>query len=169
MGRIQKVEVRERKEELQKQFRGSSAAARPRLKMLLLIAKGIESNTALAAKTGVNRNCIAVWKKHYAKQGLCGLLKERRGGPKQGAISKDIQAQIQERLSDPKGGFTSYKQATEWINTTFGLQMKYKTVNQYLHYHFHTKLKVGRKTHVQKAPLAEETFKKGTYRYTCSH
>jgi transposase len=130
--------------------------------MLLLIAKGIKSNIALAAKAGVNRNCINSWKQLYVQQGLRALLIENRGGHKVGAINKEVHEQLHHRLSDPKGGFTSYKQAQRWINETFGLQMKYGAVNNYLKYHFHTKFKVGRKTHIQKDPLAAEAFKKGT-------
>lgn len=158
---INVIAVKESKEVLQKVLVGCSASIRPRLKMLLLLLKGIMSNTALGAKVGVNRNCIASWKQRYEKGGLLALVEEKRGGNRVGAINKDVHTQIQQRLSDPKGGFTSYKQAMEWINERFGLQMKYKTVNQYLHYHFHTKLKAGRKSHVQKDPLAGQAFKKG--------
>jgi transposase len=129
--------------------------------MLLLILKGISSNTALAPKVGVNRNCIAAWKQRYERGGLSALLQEKRGGNRKGAINSEVHHRIRQRLSDPKGGFTSYKQAQEWINESFGLQMKYKTVHQYLHYHFDAKLKVGRKSHIQKDPLAAATFKKG--------
>ena len=47
-------------------------------------------------------------------------------------------------------GFTSYKQAMDWINNTFGLQMEYHAVNKYLKRTFGTKLKVGRNTHINK-------------------
>ena len=137
--------------------------------MLLLVLKGVVRNTALAAKTGVNRNRIAAYKQLYASGGLSALVQQQRGGNRKGVISAAAHKQIQERLSDPKGGFSSYKQAMQWINTTFNLAMKYQSVNQYLHYHFHTKLKVGRKSHVQKAPFAEETFKKGTHHQAATY
>lgn len=156
------IEVKESKEELQNQLRRCRASARPRLKMLQLLLKGVVKTTALSGKVGVSGNCISHWKQLYAQGGLGTLLVENRGGHKPGAITKEAHRQIQQRLSDPKGGFTSYKQAQAWINETFGLSMKYQAVNKYLKYHFHTKLKVGRKTHVQKDPLAEQTFKKAT-------
>ena len=158
------IEVKESKEELQKALIGCRASLRPRIKMLLLVPKGGLSNTVLSAKVGVNRNRIAAWKQLYKSHGLSGLLQERRGGNRKGAINKEVHRQIRERLSDPKGGFTSYKGAQEWINQTFGLEMKYKTVNQYLHYHFQSKLKVARKSHLHKDAVQAEAFKKGTAR-----
>ena len=145
---IQVIEVKESKEALQKQLRSSSPSLLPRITMLLLILKGIVSNTALAAKTGVNRNRIATYKQLYERGGLLALVEEKRGGNRKGAIPKEIHEKLQERLSDAQGGFTSYKQAMQWIKASFGLAMNYQSGNQYLHYHFHTKLKVGRKSHI---------------------
>ena len=68
--------------------------------------------------------------------------------------------QIQERLSDPKNAFTSYKQAVEWINTTFGMAKSYPAINNMLKQRFGTKLKVGRKSHVKKDEAAGAVFKK---------
>jgi transposase len=132
--------------------------------MLLLVLKGIMQTRELSAKVGVSSNCISPWKQLYETQGISGLLVENRGGHKQGGISKEAHEQIKSRLCDPKGGFTSYKQAMEWINERFGLQMPYQAVNKYLKYHFATKFKVARKSHVKKDPLAAATFKKGTSR-----
>lgn len=161
MAILQVIEVREDKETLQKYLRRASVSSKCRLKMLLWIKKGMHSTQQLAAKLGVCRNCIAVWKKLYQREGVGALLQEKRGGHKQGGISKDHHVLIEAKLREVKGGFTSYKQAQAWINERFGLQMKYDAVNKYLKHHFHTKLKTGRKSHVQKDPLAEAAFKKG--------
>ena len=48
----------------------------------------------------------------------------------------------------------------EWINKTFGLEMEYHAVNKYLKRNFKTKLKVGRKTHINKDDSAAALFKK---------
>ena len=103
------------------------------------------------------------YKNIYRTAGLQALLTENCGGHKREAISKEAHKQLEKRLGDPKGGFTSYPQAVAWINETFGLAMKYQPVNKYLKYHFYTKLKVGRKSHISKDPLAEAAFKKGAH------
>jgi len=161
MAVLQLVTIREPIEELQRLYKGATSIMKPRLKLLLLIQQGFVATQALAAKLKVSENSIGTWKQRYQREGLDGLLKEKRGGNRKGAITAVIHQQIKAHLSDPKGGLTSYKQAQAWINERFGLQMKYHAVNKYLKYHFHTKLKVGRKVHVQKDPLAAVAFKKG--------
>ena len=71
------IEVQEGKEVLQQELSRCRTSIRPRLKMLLLLIKGITSNTVLAAKVGVNRNCIACWKQRYEHGGLLTLVAER--------------------------------------------------------------------------------------------
>jgi transposase len=158
------IEVKESPGELLQLLRKATIANRPRLRMLLLIQKGIVSTQALAAKTGVSTDSICNYKKLYTQVGLSALVEETRGGGKPSVISKEQCQLLEQRLSDRKAGFSSYKQAVEWINERFGLSMKYQAVNKYLKRHFHTRLKVGRKTHVQKDPLAGAAFKKGTLR-----
>lgn len=91
---------------------------------------------------------------------LEGLLLEGRGGNRKGALNDQQKVELEKKLSNPKGGFTSYKQATEWINATFDVQMNYHAVNMYLKRNFGTKLKVGRKTRVNKDENATALFKK---------
>lgn len=128
--------------------------------MLLALVGGITSTNELAHKTKANRNSILNWKNIYRSQGLEGLLAEGRGGKRYGALNEQQKAMLQKKLSEAKGGFTSYKQATEWINTTFGVDMNYHAVNMYLKRNFGTKLKVGRKTHINKDDNAAALFKK---------
>ena len=162
MALLQHIEVKESNEALQRLYRQASVGIRPRLKMLLLLQKGMVSTGQLSATLRVSDNCIGNWKKRYAKEGLKGLVTEKRGGNRPSALFPAQRQLLEQRLRDPKGGFISYKEAVAWINETFGFSMKYHAVNKYLKYQFGTKLKVGRKTHIQKDPLAEETFKKGT-------
>ena len=139
MAILEVIEVKESVETLQGLYKKAFAAARPRLKMLLLMHKGMLSSKALAAKVGVSTDSIAGWKQRYQAEGLQALLTENRGGHKRGAINREAHQLIAKRLRDPKGGFTSYTEAVRWINETFSLSMKYQAVNKYLKYHFHTK------------------------------
>jgi transposase len=162
MAILQKITVKETSEELKLLLQKSTTSAKPRIKMLLAILNGIISTQDLVLKTKSNRDSIRNWKNTYRNEGIEGLLGESRGRKTPGAITPEVKLQIKERLSNPKGGFTSYKQAGEWINTTFGLEMEYHAVNKYLKRNFGTKLKVGRKTHVNKDDSAEALFKKTT-------
>ena len=128
--------------------------------MLLAIVEGIISTSDLVNKTKSNRDSIRNWKNIYRDGGIEGLLREDRGGKRFGALDEQQKVKLHKKLSENKGGFTSYKQAADWINTTFGVEMNYHAVNMYLKRNFGTKLKVGRKTHVNKDENATALFKK---------
>ena len=157
---LQTLTVNETSEQLTKLIGSSTSSTKPRLKMLLAIVNGITSTNDLAYKTKSNRDSIRKWKNTYRSKGLAGLLEEGRGGNRPSALNEQQKAEVEKKLSNPKGGFTSYKQATAWINKTFDVNMNYHAVNMYLKRSFGTKLKVGRKTHVNKDDSAAALFKK---------
>ena len=160
MAKLQLIIVKETAEDLKKMQGKVGSSLKPRVKMLINIQQGIISTQELVIKTKSNRNSIASWKKIYLEQGISGLLEENRGGARPAAIKEEQQIQLHQKLCEPKGGFTSYYEAKNWINETFGLNMNYHAVNKYLKRHFGTKLKVGRKTHVKKDDNAAALFKK---------
>jgi transposase len=160
MAKLQTISVKESATELTKLIGNSSPAIKPRLKMLLAIANGITATNELTAKAKSNRESIRQWKNIYSQNGIVGLLEDNRGGKRHGAINEKQKIELHKKLSDPKGGFTSYKQAAAWINKTFEVDMNYHAVNMYLKRNFGTKLKVGRKTHIQKDDSAAALFKK---------
>ena len=160
MAILQKITVTESLDELSKLLSKCSVSSKPRIKMLLAIVNGIVSTNELAHKTKSNRDSVRKWKNTYRSKGLEGLLAEGRGGNRPGTLNDEQRGELEKKLSNPKGGFTSYKQATEWINTTFGVEMNYNAVNMYLKRNFGTKLKVGRKTHINKDDNAAALFKK---------
>lgn len=162
MAKLTTITIKESAEQLTKLIGTSSSSIKPRLKMLLAIINGITSTQELALKTKSNRDSIRNWKNIYSSRGLDALMEDVRGGKRHGTLTDEQKAVLFAKLSSPKGGFTSYKQATEWINETFGVQMKYQAVNKYLKRNFGTKLKVGRKTHIKKDESAEALFKKTT-------
>jgi hypothetical protein len=69
---------------------------------------------------------------------------------------------IEKRLSSPTEGFKSYIEAQQWINEHLGLETGYQAARHYLRLYFGTKLKVGRKSHIKKAPANEAVFKNAT-------
>jgi transposase len=160
MAKLQIITVKESVAELTKLIGNSSPGIKPRLKMLMAIVNGITSTSELTSKTKSNRESIRQWKNIYAQNGIDGLLKEHRGGKRYGSINDKQKRELEKKLSDPKGGFTTYKQAAAWINKSFGLEMNYHAVNMYLKRNFGTKLKVGRKTHINKDDSAAALFKK---------
>lgn len=160
MAILQQITVKETSDELSNLLKKSADSIKPRIKMLLAIIGGTTSTQELVLKTKANRNSISNWKSTYRQKGIEGLLEDDRGGKRPAAINAHQKIQLQQKLSDPKAGFTSYKEAMDWINKTFGLEMEYHAVNKYLKRNFKTKLKVGRKTHINKDDSAAALFKK---------
>jgi len=161
MAKLLTIEVKESFEELTKLQKRSGSAASPRIEMLLSILSGVQSTQELVKKTKSNRDSIRNWKNIYNEEGLSGLLSDKRqGGNRKARLNAEQKKQLLEKLSDPKQGFLSYKAATDWINDHLKVAMNYHAVNKYLKRNFKTKLKVGRKTHVNKEEGAEALFKK---------
>ena len=162
MAKLQIITVKETLQELKKLHNKVGSSLKPRVKMLMSIQEGIVSTQELVKKTKCNRNSIASWKKIYQEHGISVLLEENRGGNREAAIKAEQKIQLKQKLSEPEEGFTTYLQAMNWINETFGLDMNYQAVNKYLKRNFDTKLKVGRKTHIKKDDSAVALFKKTT-------
>ena len=156
------ITVKETEEELKALLRRASLHQRPRIKMLLNIAKGQSTSSALAAATGANTDSIANWKKKYSSGGLDAVLSDARGGDFRSGFSEDQKQKIQQKVSSPTDALTSYKQAQTWFKEELEVEKNYHAVNKYLKRNFGTKLKVGRKSHVKKDEAAIAVFKKPT-------
>jgi transposase len=63
-------------------------------------------------------------------------------------------------LHTAKEGFRSFIEIQQWLQTECGVAMQYHAVNKYVKRKFGARLKVSRKSHVQKSPAAEAVFKK---------
>jgi transposase len=154
------ITVKESIEDLKSLYSKAPVHLRARYKMLFLIAGGCYSTNELAARTGVNRNSIAIWKRRYNCGGLAQLRSDERGGDFKSEISAVDKKKIEEKISDPKDAFTSFGQAQAWLKEELGIDKQYHAVNKYLKRNFGAKLKVGRKSHVKKDEAAVAVFKK---------
>lgn len=153
------ITVSETVEELKSLLGKTSDYLKPRLRMLIQIAKGTAISSELAVKTGISISTILVYKKKYREGGLKALLNDNRGGDKRSGLSAEQKQKIEAKLSDPKNGLRSYIEAQAWLKTELGIEKEYHAVNKYLKRNFGTKLKVGRKSHVKKDEAAVAVFK----------
>ncbi len=142
---------------LQKHHPGKHKA----LQMLITVKKqGFLSKDRLSTLTGASDKSIHIWRKHYISGGMEQLLHERRGGKRPGKISGDAHEKLAKRLHSPKEGFRSFIEIQHWLLQEFGIEMQYHAVNKYVKRKFGARLKVSRKSHVQKSPADEAVFKK---------
>jgi len=131
------------------------------LQMLIVLKqRGALSKDKLAMLTGASDKSIHIWRRHYIAGGLEQLLVEKRGGKKPGKITDSIHQQLSKRLTNPKEGFRSFIEIQQWLLKEFGVDMEYHAVNKYVKRKFGARLKVSRKSHVQKSPADEAVFKK---------
>jgi transposase len=131
------------------------------LQMLILLKqKGALSKDTLALMTGASDKSIHIWRTKYRNGGINSLLEDSRGGKKKAAITEKIHRQLSNRLHNPRTGFRSFIEIQQWLLEEFGLTMNYHAINKYVKRKFGARLKVSRKSHVQKSPAAEAVFKK---------
>jgi len=65
-------------------------------------------------------------------------------------ITSEIHLGLSQRVNDPLNHFLGYWDAQIWVNETYGIDIKYQRIREYLKQHFKTKLKSPRKSHYKK-------------------
>lgn len=160
MRQIIQVSVKESVSELrsyQKRFSSRFKA----LQMLIIIKQqGSLSQYQLASMLGSGHSSVLRWRRSYLKGGIEALLIENRGGFKKGKITASVEKKLAQRLTNPQEGFRSFIEIQQWLLTEFSINMKYHAVNKYVKRNYGARLKVSRKSHVQKSPADEAVFKK---------
>lgn len=146
------IRVKETVKELRGLIKKSKALFRPRLRMLIEIKKnnGPLSKIALADKVGANPNSIQTWRKNYEKGGLETMLSHKMNASRPSVFSKEEHDAMDAKLKDPENGLCGYKELQEWLEGEFGTKHKYNTLFKYCVANFGTKIKVARKSHVNK-------------------
>jgi transposase len=160
MSKPLKIQVKESLAQL-KELQKTEPNKRIRIQMLILIKEEKQqTKNGLAEALGVSDKSVHTWRTNYLKGGIELMLEDNRGGFKVAQITPAMSVRIEKRLSNPKEGFKSYIEAQHWINEHFGLKMEYQAVNKFLKRKFQTKLKVARKSHIDKDLADEAVFKK---------
>jgi len=160
MAKALKIKIKESLTQL-KEFQKTQRKNRVRIQMLVLIKEEKQqTKNGLAEALGVSNKSVHIWRTNYLKGGIELMLEDNRGGNKVAQITPAMSLHIAKRLSNPKEGFKSYIEAQQWINERFGLKMEYQAVNKFLKRTYQTKLKVPRKSHIDKDTTDEVVFKK---------
>jgi hypothetical protein len=122
---------------------------RQRLQMLYLVAsKQAQTRTALAPLLGVNRETVGDWLQLYADGGREHLLTVRTPPGKQPIIPTPVVAELRAHLSTPEG-VGSYDEVRVWLFEQHGIEIKYKTLANFLHTKLKTSPKVVRPRHIK--------------------
>lgn len=160
------ITVKESLKEIKVMLKKAKPLIAPRLRMLIEIKKhestGI-SKRDLADLLGVNHNSIQTWRTMYYNGGIEALTTHKRVGFKKPIFTKEQHSIIEEKLKDPKNGIRGYKELHEWVENEFKKEYKYNTLLKYCIRNFKSRIKVARKSHINKDVNAVEAFKKTSF------
>jgi len=139
----------ELKEKLSKE---KNAAIKRRIHMLVLVKSGeAKTRKELAKHLAIHRNTIGIWLSIYQSKGLVGLTTIatpfRQTG--QRSLPEDIMSALKQRLEEPSG-FGSYVEIQKWLETSYNIKIKYRTLHQIVRYNLKAKLKRPRQSHKKK-------------------
>lgn len=123
-------------------------------------SKKVLTKYQIAEAVGISHFTAQSWRKLYVLHGIEALLKFNRIGFKKSIINKETHDDIEKKLNDPKNGLIGYKELQAYISENFIKDINYHTVNKYVKRKFGAKLKVARKSHVNKNEEAVIEFKK---------
>jgi transposase len=155
--------IKESEIEIKKLLKKSSPMIAKRLQALYIFKQhettGI-SKREVADAIGVNHNSIQTWRSNYIKEGINGLISHSNIGYKPSIINKEQEKALHEQLHNPVNGFVGFIELLEWFNKEFNTNINYKTFHGFVVRKFNAKIKVARKSHVNKDEQAVESFKK---------
>ncbi|TKK63929.1 helix-turn-helix domain-containing protein [Ilyomonas limi] len=163
MAKAKGIRVKETPQQLKQLLKQQSKAGlRNRIIMLQQIQKSKTalSKNELAELAGVNHNSIQKWRRLYETGGMSALLEHKQGGKRRAVITAVAHTAIEKKLKSPSDAFVSFEDLRRWVDMHLIPGIKYVTLNAYVKKHFGAKLKVARKSHIQKDMAAAEQFKK---------
>ncbi len=160
MGKTSKLIIKEGVQKLKNLLsRQSTLSGEKRIKCLIYIKEGkFRTRQELACYLGVHIRTMERWLNTYESDGIEVMAINKPKPKKSLFITEDIHNQLEERVNDSSNPFLGYWDAQKWIKEEYGIEIKYHTLRQYMIKHFKTKLKVPRKSHVNKDEQATEAF-----------
>lgn len=162
MASAKSITVKESIKQLYKLQRYCKPLFIPRLRMLIAIKQNEKalSKHALANLVGVNHNSIQRWRKMYELGGIDGLLSHKDTASAPFMFSEQEREKILNKLSDPNGCIKGYKELLQWVEQEFDKKVKYNSLMVFCRKQYGTKIKVARRSHINKDEEKVEAFKK---------
>ena len=133
-----------------------------RLLAIKLVARGEHTSAEIADFCGIARGHLFRWMKTVREEGIEGLLKRGKPGPKEGAcrgLSPSVAAELAAKLA--AGDFVSAVAAMRWLKQAHGLERPYQSVWRWLKKAGGGVLLVPRPSHSKKDPAAAGRFRSG--------
>ena len=157
------INIKESTTELKALLKKATPLIAPRLRMLIEIKKNEDtgiSKRELAMMVGVDPNSVQTWRTLYSKGGIEVIVKHAKTGFRPSVFTKAEHTAIENKLKDPTNGLGGYVELLAWAEKEFKKHIKYNTLMKYSIKNFGSKIKVARKSHINKDMEAVTTFKK---------
>lgn len=155
--------IKESESELKKLMKTSHPMIAKRLQALVVFKRNQDigiSKRLVADEIGVNHNSVQTWRSLYIEGGIKMLMSHSNIGYKPSKINQEQEEALKKQLNNPHNGIVGFIELLDWFNKTFKTSINYKTFHGFVVRKFNAKIKVARKTHVNKDADAVETFKK---------
>ena len=155
--------IKETEKEIKQLLKVSTPFIAQRLRVLLILKQyestGISKREA-SRHAGVCPASIQKWRTLYMTGGIDSLMKHNKTGFKPSVFTELEHSKLKEKLNNPENGLRGYVELKEWIRKEFGKEILYRTVVNYCVTNFDSKVKVARKSHINKDVEKVEDFKK---------
>lgn len=161
MAGVYRLEIQESEYDLKQLLRQQKTTfSKERVHLLYLLKTG-QARTVqdAAALLGRNRVTLQEWLRKYRAGGLEQLLEQKASSGRPRAIPAWAEAALQKRLQEPQG-FDGYSAICDWLENKLGIQAKYKTVHQLVHYRLQSSPKVPRPVSVEQSTEQITAYKK---------
>jgi transposase len=164
MGKIASLDISESLIELKELVsKQTTLKGEKRVKSLIYIkTKKFKTRQEVAASIGVHIRTLERWVETYKLFGIDQMISDKPKNKQSKIITSEIHLGLSQRVNDPLNPFLGYWDAQIWVNETYGIEIKYQRIREYLKQHFKTKLKSPRKSHYKKNVEAEKAFSKTT-------
>lgn len=161
------IPIKESLGELKQLLKKATPLIAPRIRVLIEMKKAGEtgiSKRELADKIGVNYNSVQTWRMLYQAGGIKALCSHNKKGFKPSVFTKEEHDAIAGKLKDPKNGLRGYTELLDWVEKEFKKEVKYNTLLKYSRRNFGSRVKVARKSHINKDEESVTSFKKTSLR-----
>lgn len=155
--------IKESESEIKKLMKTRNSMIAKRLQALLVFKRNEDSGISkrlVSGEIGVNHNSVQTWRRLYIEGGIKMLMSHSNIGYKPSKINDDQEQALKNQLENPSNGMVGFIELLDWFNKTFETTINYKTFHGFVVRKFNAKIKVARKSHIEKDVQAVEAFKK---------
>jgi transposase len=134
-----------------------------KLDLLLLISENLyDTLEEIAGHLSISIATLHRWLYKYREVGIDQYLSPEIRDRDSKLITPKIHQALADRLHDPEKSFNGFKDAQDWLKQEFDLDIEYQWLWKYMTTKLEAKLKVPRKTNVNKNQEASADFFKTT-------